>query len=57
VTKHRQGVSGQKTAHRAALEACREKFPSAERNSREFSKCVSSTRTLIQGLRGLKAQS
>jgi hypothetical protein len=56
VAQHRQGVNGQKSARAAALAACRNSFPPAERNSEDFRDCVAETRTLIVGLRGLKAQ-
>jgi len=55
VSAHRQGVNGQKTALEAARAACRESFPPSAAG-RKYGQCVSSTRELILGLRGLKAQ-
>lgn len=51
VSEHRKGTNGQKSADSAARTTCRETHPGAD-----FGKCVASTRTLILGLRGLKAQ-
>jgi hypothetical protein len=55
MAEHRKGVSGQKSAAEAAREICKRSDPPAE-DPNAFGKCVSSTRTLILGLRGLKAQ-
>jgi hypothetical protein len=57
IAQHRQGVNGQKSARAAALATCRISFEPDERNTEGFRNCVASTRTLILGLRGLKAQS
>ena len=55
VSQHRQGVNGQKSALEAARAACRQAF-SPSKEGRKYGECVSSTRELILGLRGLKAQ-
>ena len=54
VSQHRQGTNGNKTAAAAAREACRQN-PALKGEA--FGQCVASTRNLILGLRGLKAQS
>jgi hypothetical protein len=54
VHEHKQGVNGQKSAAAAARAICR--LGDAPPRSPEFGKCVTSTQTLILGLRGLKAQ-
>ena len=55
VVAHRQGVNGQRSARAAARAACRGLYsPTTE--GRKFGECVASTRDLILGLRGIKAQ-
>jgi hypothetical protein len=56
VSAHRKGVGGQQSDREAARAACREAF-SPSKEGRKFGECVASTRNLILGLRGLKAQS
>ena len=51
VAEHRKGTNGEKSAESAARTTCRETHPGSD-----FGKCVASTRTLVLGLRGLKAQ-
>ncbi len=51
VAAHRRGVDGQTTADNAARVTCGDTHPGPG-----FGKCVAETRTLILGLRGLKAQ-
>jgi hypothetical protein len=56
VAAHRDGVNGKRTDLEAARAACRQAFPPSK-DGRKYGECVSSTRELILGLRGLKAQS
>lgn len=51
VSEHRMGTNGQKSADTAARTTCRDTHP-----GRAFGQCVASTRTLVRGLQGLKAQ-
>ena len=53
VSQHRQGTNGGKDAAAAARDACRQ---NPNLRGRAFGKCVSDTRLLILGLRGIKAQ-
>ena len=55
VSQHRQGVNEQKSALEAARAACRDRF-SPSSDGRRYGECVASTRELILGLRGIKAQ-
>jgi hypothetical protein len=49
-----QGVNGGESASDAARRACRQATPPLPGD--EFGKCVSSTKTLLHGLRALKAR-
>lgn len=55
VSAHREGVNGKRSDLEAARLACRQAF-SPSKEGRKYAECVSSTRELILGLRGLKAQ-
>jgi hypothetical protein len=54
VTALAKGTKGTKTASDAARVTCRQATPPL--SGKEFGKCVSSTKTLVQGLQAIRAQ-